>query len=111
MTWGHNCLIWMQRAPSPTAVCSIPAANCRKAMPLRGGFHFSSWEPLRASSAVQWDRGQEEEDVRDGITAFPLPEFLLFSDPTLSSMERHIPVEWLEKRLSEIDRVGECGPL
>ena len=80
-------------------------------MPLRGGFHFSSWEPLRPVSAVQWGRGQGEEDVRDGITAFPLPEFLLFSDPNLCSMERHAPVESLEKRLSEVDRVGECGPL
>ena len=89
MTWGHNCLIWMQRAPSLSAVFSIPAANCRKAMPLRGGFHFSSWEPLRPISAVQWDRRQEEEDVRDRITAFPLPEFLLFSDLNLLHGEAH----------------------
>ena len=97
MTLGHNCQIWMHSAPSLTAVCSIPAANCRKAMPLRGGFHFSSWEPLRAISAVQWDRGQEEEDVRGEITAFPLAEFLLFFDPNLCSMERHTPVELLEE--------------
>lgn len=66
-------------------------------MPLRGGFHLSSWEPLRAISAAQWDRGQEEEDVRGEITAFPLAEFLLFFDPNLCSMERHTPVELLEE--------------